>query len=121
MNFPRDSGGSENGDFFTRGTIFRIFEVSFQFGMNFPGDSRGSGNGDFCTRGKRSNFPDFRSFIPFRDEFPREFERLSENGDLYPGVNGKQPSWDSFRLVMVVMLLMVMVTAVVVMVAVMVW
>ena len=56
------------------------------------------------TRSQRNNFPDFRSFIPFRDEFPSEFERLSENGDIYPGVNGKQLSWDSFRLAVVVML-----------------
>ena len=38
--------------------------------------------GESHTRSQRSNFPDFRGFIPFRDEFPSEFERLSENGDF---------------------------------------
>ena len=60
--------------------------------------------GESHTRSQRSNFPDFRGFIPFRDEFPSEFEKLSENDDFYPRVNLKQLSWDSFRSVMVVML-----------------
>ena len=61
--------------------------------------------GESHTRSQRSHFPDFRGFIPFRNEFPSEFKRLSESGDFYPRVIiEKQFSWDSFPLATVVML-----------------
>ena len=58
------------------GIIFRILEISFHFGMNFSVDFRGAENGDIYIKinRKRNNFPDFRDFILFRDEFPIEFK-----------------------------------------------
>ena len=44
-------------------------------------------DGENHTRSQRNNFPDFRSFILFQDEFPNEFERFSENVDFYPRIN----------------------------------
>ena len=44
-------------------------------------------DGENLIRYQWNNFPDFRDFIPLRNEFPSEFERLSENDNFYPRVN----------------------------------
>ena len=44
-------------------------------------------SGESHNRSQRSNFRIFEASFHFADEFPSEFERLSENGDFYPRVN----------------------------------